>query len=80
VTPQRASVPKAPRDTLRPGYRDNASPLYFSESGGIAFIAPDAHVQSETWGYSGVEKTQESALNRLTQLYEGIATLHNFAG
>jgi beta-galactosidase/beta-glucuronidase len=80
VTPQSASVPKAHREAILPGYRYNGSPLYLSEFGGIAFIPPDAHVPGESWGYSGVEKTQESALNRLTQLYRGIAKLNNFTG
>ena len=80
VTPQSASVPKADRDALLPGYRYNGSPLYLSEFGGIAYIRPGTNVPGASWGYSGVEKTQESALNRLTQLYAGLANLNNLAG
>ncbi len=80
VTPQSASVPKADRDALLPGYRYNGSPLYLSEFGGIAYIPPGANVPGKSWGYAGVEKTQDSALKRLTQLYQGLAKLNNFAG
>ncbi|HEX4166267.1 MAG TPA: glycoside hydrolase family 2 TIM barrel-domain containing protein [Bryobacteraceae bacterium] len=80
VTPQSTSIPKNGRIALLPGYRYNGSPLYLSEFGGIAFIPPGAKVPGESWGYSGVEKTEEAALARLTQLYEGLAKLHNLAG
>lgn len=80
VTPLSKSVPPNGRPALIPGYTYNGSPLYLSEFGGIAFIEPGSDVPAESWGYSGVEKSQESAMARLTQLYEGIAKLHNFAG
>jgi beta-galactosidase/beta-glucuronidase len=80
VTPQSATVPPNGRPALIPGYRYNGSPLYLSEFGGIAYIPAGANVPAESWGYSGVEKTQEAALARLTQLFEGIAKLNNFAG
>jgi beta-galactosidase/beta-glucuronidase len=80
VTPQSTSIPRADRDALLRGYRYNGSPLYLSEFGGIAYIPPGANVPGKSWGYSGVEKTQESALNRLTQLYQGLAKLNNLAG
>jgi beta-galactosidase/beta-glucuronidase len=80
VTSQSTWVPKADRDALLPGYRYNGSPLYLSEFGGIAYIPPGANVPGKSWGYSGVEKSQESALNRLTQLYQGLAKLNNLAG
>lgn len=66
-------LPKNGRNALIPGYRYNGTPLYLSEFGGIAYIPPFAHVPAESWGYSGVEKTQQDALARLTQLYQGIA-------
>lgn len=80
VTPQSTSVPHNGREALIPGYRYNGSPLYLSEMGGIAYIPPGANVPAEHWGYSGVEKSQEAALARLTQLFEGIAKLKNVAG
>lgn len=80
VAPQSTSIPKNGRSALLPGYRYNGSPLYLSEIGGIAFIPPGANVPAESWGYSGVEKTEQAALNRLTQLYGGLAKLSNLAG
>ncbi len=80
VTPQSTTIPNAHREALLPGYKYNGSPLYLSEIGGIAFIPADTNVPGESWGYSGVEKTQEAALSRLTQLYQGLAKLNNLAG
>ncbi len=80
VTQQSATVPPNARPALVPGYRYNGSPLYLSEFGGIAYIPPGTNVPAESWGYSGVEKTQEAALARLTQLFEGITKLNNLAG
>jgi hypothetical protein len=48
--------------------------------GGIAYIPPGAISFGKSWGYSGVEKTQEEAFARLTQLFKGVARLHNLAG
>ncbi len=80
ITPESASVPKNGRIAVLPGYRYNGSPLYLSEFGGIAYIPEDTKVPGESWGYSGVEKTQQAALDRLTQLFQGLAKLNNFAG
>ena len=80
VTRESKTVPPNGKPALIPGYTYNGSPLYLSEFGGIAYIPPGSNVPAESWGYSGVEKTQEAAMARLTQLYEGIAKLHNFAG
>jgi hypothetical protein len=51
-----------------------------TEFGGIAFIPPGHEVPSESWGYSGVEKTADDALARLRGLYEAIARIPGFAG
>jgi beta-galactosidase/beta-glucuronidase len=80
VTPESKTVPQNGRPALIPGYTYNGSPLYLSEFGGIAYIPPGANVPAESWGYSGVEKSQDAAMARLTQLYMGIAKLHNLAG
>lgn len=73
-------IPSNGRPALAPGYRYNGTPFLLSEFGGIAFI-PEGHVApGESWGYSGVEKTQNSALERLRGLYVGIAKLPAFAG
>lgn len=80
VTPESTTIPKNGREALIAGYEYNGSPLYLSEFGGIAYIPPGTEVPAESWGYSGVEKTQADAMARLTQLYQGIAKLHNLAG
>jgi hypothetical protein len=80
VTPQSVTVPKNGRPSLIEGYKYNGSPLYLSEFGGIAYIPPGTQPQGESWGYSGVEKTEAAAFARLSQLYAGIAKLSNLAG
>jgi hypothetical protein len=66
------AVPDNGKRALIPGYAYNGSPVYLSEFGGIAFIAPGSSVPPEAWGYSGVEKTAEAALERLRGIYMGI--------
>jgi beta-galactosidase/beta-glucuronidase len=68
-----ATLPPHGRGYLVPGAAYNGSPLYLSEFGGIAFILPGSSVPAEAWGYSGVEKTAEAALNRLRGQYQAIA-------
>ncbi|MGE5567513.1 MAG: glycoside hydrolase family 2 protein [Rhodospirillales bacterium] len=74
-----APIPDGGRPALAPGFAYNGTPLVLSEFGGIAFIPAGHKVPEEAWGYSGVEKTQEAALQRLRGLYEAIAKLP-FAG
>src|SRR5947209_6495713 len=69
ITRESATIPKSGRDALIAGYRYNGAPLYLSEFGGIAYIPPGAQVPAESWGYSGVEKTQQAAFARLAQLF-----------
>jgi len=66
-------VPDNGRKNLIHGFSYNGSPVYVSEFGGIAYILPGSNVPQAAWGYSGVEKTAESALDRLRGIYEGIA-------
>lgn len=75
-----APVPNVSRLSLIPGYAYNGTPFYLSEFGGIAYIPAGAKVPAESWGYSGVEKTQDAALKRLTGLYEAIASTPAFIG
>ena len=74
------TIPPANTPVLVPGHRYNGLPLYLSEFGGIAFIPPGHQVPGDAWGYAGVEKTPESALERLRGLYAAIARLPAFAG
>jgi beta-galactosidase/beta-glucuronidase len=72
-------VPPNARVSVLPGYKYNGSPLYLSEFGGIAYIFPGSQVPKEAWGYSGVEKSADAALERLKSIYSAIARLP-FAG
>ncbi len=73
--PTTGIIPANSREALAPGFKYNGTPLYLSEFGGIAFIPAGTQTPSESWGYSGVEKTQESALERLRSQFTGIAKL-----
>jgi len=75
-----AGVPDNYRAALIPGYRYNGSPVSLTEFGGIAFIPPGHEVPPQAWGYSGVEKTADAALERLRGLYQAIARIPGFAG
>jgi beta-galactosidase/beta-glucuronidase len=75
-----AGVPDNYKASLIPGYRYNGSPVALTEFGGIAFIPPGHDVPPEAWGYSGVEKTADSAIERLRGLYNAIARIPGFAG
>ncbi|MCZ2151085.1 MAG: glycoside hydrolase family 2 [Bryobacterales bacterium] len=68
------------RAALIPGYSYNGSPLFLSEFGGIAYIAPGSNVPRDAWGYAGVEADQNAALTRLRGLYEALAKLPAIAG
>lgn len=75
-----AGVPDNYKASLIPGYHYNGAPVSLTEFGGIAFIPPGHDVPPEAWGYSGVEKTADAALDRLRGLYEAIARIPGFAG
>jgi beta-galactosidase/beta-glucuronidase len=75
-----AGVPDNAKAALIPGYHYNGSPVALSEFGGIAFIPPGHDVPPEAWGYAGVEKTADGALDRLRGLYTAIARIPGFAG
>jgi len=70
-----ATLPPNGRAYVAPGHSYNGAPLYLSEFGGIAYIPPGAVVPESAWGYAGVEKTAEAALQRLAGLYDAIAKL-----
>lgn len=70
-----ATLPPHNRGYAIRGFAYNGAPLYLSEFGGIAYIPEGAQVPSESWGYSGVEKSQAAALARLRGQYEAIAGL-----
>jgi hypothetical protein len=75
-----ASIPDNGRPGRAPGVKDKGSPGRGWEFGGIAYIPPGTEVSKESWGYSGVEKTPEAALERLRGLYQAIARIPGFVG
>ena len=73
-------IPNNYKAALIAAYHYNGSPVALTEFGGIAFIPPGHEVPQEAWGYSGVEKTADAALDRLRGLYSAIARIPGFAG
>jgi beta-galactosidase/beta-glucuronidase len=73
-------IPDGGRVAMIPGFRYNGSPIFLSEFGGIAYIPPGTTVPPESWGYSGVEKTTDAALQRMRGLYEAIAKIPAIIG
>jgi beta-galactosidase/beta-glucuronidase len=73
-------IPNISRGPLAPGFAYNGTPFLLSEYGGIAYIPPGAQVPSDSWGYSGVEKTAEAALERYRGLTSAIFKIPAFAG
>jgi beta-galactosidase/beta-glucuronidase len=72
-------IPRNGREALAPGYSYNGTPLYLSEFGGIAYIPPGTKTAADAWGYAGVEKTEQAALDRFRSIFAGISRLP-FAG
>ncbi|MBE3110709.1 MAG: glycoside hydrolase family 2, partial [Acidobacteria bacterium] len=80
---QHLGKPEAPisafgRRGLLPGNRYNGAPYALSEFGGIAFVPPGHQVLADAWGYAGIEKTSEAALERLRGLYAAVARIPAF--
>jgi len=66
---------------LAPGYRYNGSPIFLSEFGGVGYVLPHArNVPTNSWGYSGLEPEQQTALARIRGLYEAVAKVSRIAG
>ena len=73
-------IPDNGRPALIGGYEYNGSPIYLSEFGGIAYIPAGHEVPQESWGYAGVEKTANDALDRLASLYDGLLHIPQITG
>jgi hypothetical protein len=65
---------------MAPGCKYNASALYLSEFGGVAYMPECERVPDNSWGYHGIEPDEETALQRIRGLYQAIARLSRFAG
>jgi beta-galactosidase/beta-glucuronidase len=67
---------------LAPGHTYNGSPIFLSEFGGIAYVPPAdrSKIPEGSWGYSGIEPTDDAALSRMRGLYEAIARIRQIGG
>ncbi len=75
-----ATVPSNGRPALAPGAAYNGAPYFLTEFGGIATILEGQQIAENAWGYSGVEKSQQSALERLRGIYSALQQLPQFIG
>jgi beta-galactosidase/beta-glucuronidase len=75
-----AHIPPNGRAALVPGYEYNGSPIFLSEFGGIAYIAPGSNVPKDAWGYAGVEPNHDAAIARMRGIWEGIVKLPQIMG
>ena len=73
-------VPDNGKPALISGYEYNGSPIYLSEFGGIAYVPEGQAVPSQSWGYSGVEKSAADAFDRLESIYRGLEHLPLITG
>jgi beta-galactosidase/beta-glucuronidase len=67
---------------LAPGHAYNGTPIFLSEFGGIGYVpsADQSKMPAGSWGYAGIEPTEEAATARLRGLYEAIAHVRQIAG
>jgi len=59
------------RGPLALGYKYNGTPVLLTEFGGIAY-RPGGSEKKDEWGYSGIEPTKESMLDRLSAQIQAI--------
>ena len=59
---------------LAPGHTYNGAPIFLSEFGGVAYVRPAdlTKIPEGSWGYSGIEPSQEDALARMRGLFEAV--------
>ena len=65
-----------------PGNRYNGSPILLWEFGGVGYVlAQDLpEIPDNSWGYSGVETSENPAIERIRGLYEAIARISQICG
>jgi hypothetical protein len=56
--------------------------MFLSEFGGIGYILREdlAKVPPNSWGYSGLEKSAEEAVERIRGLYQALSRIPQIAG
>ena len=74
------AVPDNGRPALIEGFRYNGSPFFLSEFGGVAYLPPGMEASAEAWGYSGVERDERAAVERIRGLFQAAARFPFSAG
>lgn len=72
-------IPRNGREALARGVKYNGTPFLMTEFGGVAFRVGEQRASNE-WGYSGVEKTRGSYLDRLSGLVKALRDNPAWAG
>ncbi|HEY2933938.1 MAG TPA: glycoside hydrolase family 2 TIM barrel-domain containing protein [Acidobacteriota bacterium] len=75
----RNRIPRNGREALAFGYQYNGAPVILSEFGGVAYRM-GVPLRENEWGYSGIEPTKESMLQRLEGLLKALRANTLFAG
>jgi len=67
---------------LAPGYVYNGAPIFLSEFGGVAYVLPEdsGKVPQNSWGYSGMEPSEEEAAARIESLFRAISRIPRITG
>jgi hypothetical protein len=67
---------------LARGHKYNGSPIFLSEFAGIGYVRPEdrAKIPEGSWGYCGIEPSEQAAIARLRGLYEAIARIPQIGG
>jgi beta-galactosidase/beta-glucuronidase len=75
-------LPKYGKMYLAPGQKYNGSPIFLSEFGGVGHVLPEDvnEIPENSWGYCGLEFSNEAALERMQGLYAAIAKVPAIMG
>ena len=79
LTREPGRIPRNGKEALAYGYQYNGTPFLMTEFGGIAFRLGAPQTGNE-WGYSGIEPTQQSFLERLDGLVKALRQNRMWAG
>lgn len=75
-----ARIPDNGRAIFAPGNSYSGAPFLLSEFGGVAYIPEGNRVPGDAWGYSGVEKSAEAAVERMRGLWDAVSKIDAFGG
>jgi len=75
----RSQIPRNGREAVAFGYKYNGTPILMTEFGGIAYRVGGPKAENE-WGYSGIEQTKQTMLDRLDNLVRALKENTAIAG